>query len=84
MKNKTLFSIRLAAANRSFEMWVPDELSIYEATQLIIGILQEQESRRFKADRSTSLYHEDSGTELDVDKLVGEYNFVDGTQLVLV
>jgi len=65
-------------------MWIPDELSIAEATQLAVGILQEQESRQFKADRTTTLYLKENGAELDVNKLVGEYGFVDGTQLVLI
>ena len=84
MKNKTLFNIRLSAVNKSFEMWIPNELSVYEATKLTIGILQDQEQRWYEASKSTSLYVEESGEELDINKFVGDYNFVDGTELVLV
>lgn len=84
MKNKTLFSVRLPAADRSFELWIPDELSIYEATKLVAALLDEQEDRQFKSDAATALYLKSDGTELDVNKRVGEYGFVNGTELVLI
>ena len=84
MKNKTLFSVRLPAADKTFELWIPDELSIFEAAQLTANILKEQESRQFVADKATTFYLKENGAELDINKLVGEYAFVDGTELVLM
>ena len=84
MKNKTLFSIRLPAVNKSFDLWIPNELSIYEATKLVQTLLEEREARHFKASASVSLYLESESEELEVDKLIGEYDFVDGTKLVLI
>ncbi len=84
MQDKTLFSVALPAVNKSFELWIPDELSVYEASRLAQSILEEKEDRQFKASKSVSLYLKSNGAELDVDKYVGEYDFVDGTELVLV
>lgn len=84
MKNKTLFSVQLPAANKSFDLWIPDELNIGDITQLTICLLEEQEGRQFAADGTTALYHKSNGVELDINKCLGEYAFADGTQLVLM
>lgn len=84
MTDKVLYSILLPASNNTFELWIPNELTVNEATQLAARILEEQESREFKTDRSTALYLKSSGVELDTNKHMGEYEFVNGTQLVLM
>jgi len=65
-------------------MWIPNELPVLEAVQLAVGLLEEQEHRRYKGGKTTSFYLRESGEELDAGKLMGEYNFVDGTELILI
>lgn len=84
MQDKTLYVVTLPAANKSFELWIPDELSIHEATRLTQSILEEQEKKQFKAGATTSLYLKSNGAELDADKPIGEFDFVNGTELVLI
>ena len=84
MNDKTLYAIKVSAANESFELWVPDELSVSLATQLTINVLREKTAKQFEATAATSLYLKETGDELDINKLMGEYNFVDGTELVLI
>jgi len=84
MDTKTLFSIFLPATVRSYEMWIPDELSVYEATQLVCKILAEQEGRYFVPDKGTALYEKATGDELDINVRIGDMGFVNGTQLVLI
>ncbi len=83
MKNKTLFSVTLPAVAKSYDLWIPDELSVHDATKLIIKVLEERERKRFMVDSTTSLYHRADGVELDLNKLVGEHEFIDGTELIL-
>ena len=84
MKEKTLLAVHLPAVNNSYDFLIPNEFSIKDTTQFVANLLEEKEKRRFKADVTTSLYLKSDGSELDVNKLVGECNFVDGTELVLI
>jgi len=84
METKTLFSVLLPATNKTYEMWVPDELSVYDATRLICKILAEQEDRYFVPGQTSALYEKASGDELDINTRIGELGFVSGTQLMLV
>ena len=84
MKDKTFLNIRLPVANRSFEMWVPNELSVFEATQLIVKIIQEHEPWCFKENETIALYLKEGCEELYMDNLIGECNLVNGTSLVLM
>lgn len=84
MKNKTLFCVRLPATDKSFDLWVPHDLSVAKVTKLALDLLQEQEKRNFKADDNVSCYLKEDGEELDPNKLIGEYGFANGTTLVLI
>jgi len=84
VETKTLFSIFLPATIKSYEMWIPNELSVYEATQLVCKILAEEESRYFLPDKSTALYEKATGDELDINSRIGDLGYVNGTQLVLL
>jgi hypothetical protein len=84
LKDKTLFSIFLPATQKSYELWIPNELSVYVAKELVCKILADQEARYFISDANTALYEKASGNELDVNSRVGDLDYVNGTQLVLV
>jgi hypothetical protein len=84
MTTKTLFSIFLPATGRAYEMWIPNELSVYEATQLVCRILVEQEGHCFAPDNTTALYEKSSGTEININSYIGELAYVNGTQLMLI
>jgi hypothetical protein len=84
MNEKTLFSIFLPATASAYEMWIPHELSVIEATQLVCRILMEQENRYFVSDANTALYDKASGTELEGNRRVGELDYPNGTELLLI
>ena len=84
MSTKTLFSIYVPATQVTLEMWVPDELSVRDATQLICTVVSDREGRWYKPDANTALYDKLSGDELDVNVLVKDLGLVNGSQLVLI
>lgn len=84
MSTKTLFSIYIPVTQETLEMWVPDELSVHDATQLICTIVRERESRWYKPDEHSSLYDRSSGDELDVNLRVKDLGLANGSQLVLM
>jgi len=84
MSVKTLFSVFLPATCKSYEIWIPNDLQVYEATQLVARILSNLESDFYVAGKETALYDKANGTELEMDKLVADYGYVNGSELVLV
>ena len=84
MDSKVLLNIYLPATRESFEMWVPKDLSVHGALGLINSIIEERVGRLFKPGQSTALYIMSTGDELDVNMLIKDLGFVNGTQLVLM
>jgi hypothetical protein len=81
---KTLFSVFLPAAEKYYELWVPDELSVYEAKSLIANLLKEHVGRHFEAGSTAALYDMATGVELDINVRVQDLGFVNGAKLMLV
>lgn len=84
MTNKTLFLVFLPATAKTYDLWIPNELTVYEATSLVCKILGEQESRYFIPKNTTALYDRLSGEELDINLFIRDLGCVNGTQLVLI
>jgi hypothetical protein len=81
---KVLFNVILPATGRNYELWVPKELTVFEATQLIARILAEQENRFFEPTRETALFDGMTGDELGVNERIGTLGYANGTRLILV
>jgi hypothetical protein len=81
---KVLFNVMLPATGRSYELWVPKELTVSEATQLIARILAEQENRFFEPTAETALFDGITGDELSISERVGTLGYANGTRLILV
>jgi len=84
MSSKILLSIYLPATMSSFEMWIPGELTVHDATRLICAVVAQQEEAWFQPSSTTSLYMRASGAELDVSVLIKDLGFVNGSQLLLI
>ncbi|MDR0308718.1 MAG: hypothetical protein LBH87_02165 [Coriobacteriales bacterium] len=84
MDSKTLFEIQMPAVQTAFELWIPDDLTIGDATRLVCAVVEDQKDAWFKASRSTSLYAKSSGEELDINKRIRDFDFVNGSKLVLI
>jgi DNA-directed RNA polymerase beta subunit len=84
MSTKLLFNVLLPATGKSYDLWVPKELTVYEATQLISRLLSEAESRFFQVSGTNALYLRRTGEELRGDVYVGAMKFSNGTKLILV
>jgi hypothetical protein len=81
---KVLFDVMLPATGRSYELWVPKELTVFEATQLVARILAEQESRFFEPSKETALFDGVTGDELGINERIGALGYANGTRLILV
>lgn len=84
MNKKILLNITLPATQGTYDVWVPESMTLLDATKLVTGLLKTREGDRFTVTETTSLIERESGDLLDPSKTLEELEFVDGTELVLV
>jgi hypothetical protein len=84
MNDKTLFSIYLPATLRSYEFWIPNELRVYEACQLLGKLLSSQEERSFCSTADTALFDYANGNELDINQSIGALGYANGSRLMII
>lgn len=83
MNEKILVNVLLPATGRTYDLWVPTDMLIGEASSLIIGILESREHDRFKATANNALYSGDTGDMLDPNSTIGQAGLVCGSRLAL-
>lgn len=84
MQNKILLNVMLPATQIVYDFWVPVDMTIHDATQLIGGLLESREGDRFSVSETTALMARETGDLLDHNQTLKALGFVDGMQLVLV
>lgn len=84
MKSKILLNVMLPTTQEVHDFWVPRDMTVHDATQLIGSVLESREGDRFSVSETTSLIAQDTGDLLDHNLTLEALGFVDGTQLVLV
>lgn len=84
MKNKILLNVTLPATQGVYDFWVPADMTLHDATQLIGGLLETREESLFSVTETTTLMAQESGDLLDHNQTLESLGFVNGTHLVLV
>lgn len=84
MNKKVLLNVLLPATQHTYDFWVPADMTLHDAAQLIKGSLEAREDDFYVASSTTSFASQETGDLLEQDKTLEALEFVDGTQLVLV
>jgi hypothetical protein len=84
MGDKILFNVLLPATATSYELWVPLDITVAQATQLICRILGMAREALFKPQTSTMLFDRASGKALKPDIYIGDLGYCNGSRLILV
>jgi hypothetical protein len=84
MGEKLLLNVFLPATGKSYDLWVPRELTVFESTRLIGRLLSEAEGRFYRATADTALYVRQTGDELRADRYMGNLGLCNGTKLILM
>lgn len=82
--DKLLVRIKVPVLNQSFDMFIPNDLRIYEVLGMIKRAITELSDGIFIADRCNILYYQESGDALDFNQYVCESNMYNGVKLVLI
>ena len=81
---KILFDVLLPATGRRYDFWVPGELTMQEASELVANALQVAEPLYYRSSPDAALMYEPTGMIQDPAASVAQIGFGDGDRFVLV
>lgn len=82
--SKILVEVRVPAAGRTRDVFIPYERPIYEITELVKVVFSEEAAQGFEPDAETVLCDEGSGQVLDVNRTPEEMGLLNGARLLLI
>lgn len=81
---KVMFDILLPSTGRHYDFWVPEDMQMQTATQLIAEGMQVAEPDYYEATPDAALMYVPTGEIQDPSATVEEIGFTDGDAFVLV
>ena len=81
---KTLFNVLLPATGKRYDLWVPDDMPMQQASSLVAEALQVAEPAYYSATPDATLMHVATGEIPKAQSTVAELGFTDGTRFVLL
>ena len=81
---KVLFDVLLPATGKHYDFWVPEELSMQAASELVAEAMQVAESAFYRRTPDAALMYVPTGQIQDPSATVAEIGFTDGDRFVLV
>lgn len=84
MNGKTLLNVMLPATKKTYDFWIPSDMTLHDASMLITGALESREKNFFTASEHNTLMAQDTGDLLDHNQTIESLGLIDGSRLVLV
>lgn len=82
--NKTIVEVYIPLLAKSYDMFIPPDVQMYEVLELIKKAVAELSEGQFMANRQTVICFRDSGTILDINKSANELGVKAGAKLMLI
>ena len=82
--DKTLVSVLLPATGKSYDFWVPNDMSMREATTLISEAMQIAEPSFYKRSADAALMYIATGEIPPANATIAEIGFTDGDRFSLI
>lgn len=83
MNDKILVNVLLPATGKTYDLWVPSDMTIHDAASLITTILESREQDRFRATKENALFSGETGDLIDPCCTIGEAGLVCGSRLAI-
>lgn len=83
MKNKILLEVCLPAAERHYEVRIPRQLKVAQATGMLIGYLKKQDGEYIPTEESV-LCDMESGKALDSNAFIDTVGLHNGSRVMLI
>jgi hypothetical protein len=82
--NKFLVEVYVPAANKTFDVFIPLSIQIFEVVNLIAIQVEALSEGQFKRSINTILCYREDGRLLDINSLVSDSDIKNGTKLLLI
>lgn len=82
--DKYLIELFVPAANKTYDVFIPKNIQIFEIITLIAYQVENLSEGQFKKSPDTILCFRDTGSIIDMNRLVSELNIKNGTRLLLI
>ena len=82
--DKYLIEVFVPAANKTYDVYIPKNIQIFEIITLIAHQVEHLSQGQFKKTSDTILCFRENGNILDMNQLVSELNIKNGTRLLLI
>lgn len=82
--SKILIEVYIPAEKKSYDMFVPQHLMMYEALPMICKMVTEMSGGLFVADENTVLCNKTNGTIFNINLSVKELGLKNGSKLMLI
>lgn len=81
---KILLMVKLPATGKEFDLWVPEDLPMQTATELIAQAIEVANSDFYAYSPNAALMYEATGEILNPSATVAEVGLTDGSRFVLL
>lgn len=84
MNHKVLVEILLPASRQTFDVYLPLDIKLYEATQMVAAALTDLSNGNYKAREDAVLCDAESGIIYNINMVVAELDIKNGSKLMLI
>lgn len=82
--HKILVEVYVPALGASWDMFIPEQLRLYEVLEMMKKAVSDLSEGRFQADDSTVICHRESGKIININLSVGELGLRNASKLMLI
>ncbi|PKM57232.1 MAG: methyltransferase [Firmicutes bacterium HGW-Firmicutes-3] len=82
--NKVLLEVFVPAGNKNYDIYVPENLKVFEANQLIVKLLNELSEGVFKFDDQALLCERSNGSPISMYKTIRMVGLKNGSSVMLL
>lgn len=81
---KILVNVSVPAAEKSFDVFIPDDINVKDATAMLGKALSALSDNKFLPSEDCMIFEADTGKSYDDEALIKDLPIYDGTKLMLI
>ena len=82
--NKILVNLNVPTIERKYNLWIPNNKTIYEVIKLMVKGINELNDGEYTPKKMPMLYNKTTGTAYDLNLTVEGANIKNGTEIILI
>lgn len=82
--NKLMLELYLPASGQVFDVKIPRQISVYQATQMLICMLEEMDTGEYVPDMKTVLCNRETGIPYNINISIDSLGLHNGSRIMLI